>query len=81
MKRMTAPETPEKMEVELASSDGGGEPHIERAQLMTDDIRTRQVDLRELFDGTIYCLIDGPEEGGGTVCDLRTAVETDLPYR
>lgn len=31
-------------------------------------------------DGTIYCLIEGPDDGGGTVCDLRTAIETQLPY-
>jgi hypothetical protein len=34
---------------------------------------------RAAQDGTIYCLLDGPEDNF-VVADLKTAIETGLPY-
>lgn len=31
-------------------------------------------------DRTVYCLLDGPDDDY-VVCDLRTAIETGLPYQ
>ena len=32
-------------------------------------------------DGQVFCLLEGPDAGEWTVMDLRSAIETELPYR